>query len=472
MSMSSVSSLFSSAEISSIVGQLQKRIQAPITLEQNQIKADNTQISALGAVQGALSSLNGALSGLANPASLAKMEATTSASSVVTASASASAASGTYDLTNVQLAHKQEIYSGSYTSGSAAIGTGSGKLSFQFASGASAQITIPSSADTVNGVADAINAAGKGITASVVSTASGVKLVLEGKSTGSAQSFTMTGSGAAAGLSYNGSGGGTMSLGQAARNASFTLNGVPVSETANSGFALVKGLTVNLVASGSASITTQPSTSGLSGALSSFTNKLNNAVGVIAKETAYAAKSSASSKAASSKSSGSAKKNGPLLGNVQVQQLKQDLLSAISSAAGSGLSANALGFSISSGGTLSFDQATFSSVYGTDPTAADNLIKTIETKVDNIVNGAIGTGGSAAGSSSGTVASGFVGAAQADLKSSVSSLKNEIASQAEIGNEQISNLESQFSHAISATSGTSTTLAYLSILMGSSSSHN
>jgi len=466
---SPVSSLFSSAEVTSVVKQLESRIQAPIQLEKSQIKTDNAQISALGAVRGALSTLNGALSGLSNPASLATMAATTSASAVATASAKASAASGSYTLSNIQLARTQEIYSGSYASASAAIGSGSGTLTFHLGSGSSASISIPSSADTVSGVAGAINAANKGVSAAVVNTASGVKLVLQSAKSGSANSFTLSGTGAMAGLSYgSGSGSGTMTLGQAARNASFTVNGVPISESSNKGISLVAGLTVNLQSSGSATIAVNSSNSSLSSALSSFTNKLNSAVSAIAKQTAYVPpKSSASA------SSSSSAKSGPLLGNVQVQQLGQSLLSAISSAAGSGVSANALGFSISSSGKLSFSSATFDTAYAANPTAADNLIKSIESNVSNIVTGAIGTAGSATsfGSGSGTAASGFVGAAATDLKASVASLKNEIHMQTQIGNEQISNLRNEFSNAISQSNGTSTTLSYLSILNGSGSSH-
>lgn len=446
--------------MASIVGQLQARIKAPIALEQSQIKSDNVQISALGAVQGALSSLNGALSGLANPSSLASMQATTSASAVATASAKASAASGTYALSNIQLARSQAVYSGSFSSASAAVGSGSGALTFNFASGGSAKIAIPSSADTVSGVASAINAAAKGVSASVVNTATGVRLVLQGSNTGSAKSFTVSGSGAAAGLSY-GSSGGTMTLGQAARNASFTLNGVPINEASNSAIPLVSGLSIDLAASGSATISVNSSTSGLSGALSSFANKLNNAVGVIAKQTAFVA--------ASAKGSGSSSaKSGPLLGDVQIQQLKQDLMSVVSSAASGGLTANTLGFTISSSGKLSFSSAAFAATYATNPSAADSLIKTIETRIGGVVSGAIGTtGGSAQGGGSG----GFVGAATTDLQSTITSLQSQIATQTTIGNQQIANLEQEFTSAINQTSGASTTLTYLSILSGSGSSH-
>lgn len=462
-----VSSIFSSAEITSIVGQLKSRIDAPIQVEQAQIKTDNVQISALGAVQGALSSLNGALSGISDPASINAMKASTSSSGIASATASASAASGSYALTNVTLAKTQEIYSSTFASANAAIGAGSGTIAFKFGNGSSATINIPSSADTVSGVENAINAANKGVTASIVNTASGARLVLQSTEPGSSNAFTVTGTGAAASLSY-GSGSGTMSLGQAARDASFTVNGVPVTETSNSSISLVNGLTVSLKSSGSTTVSVSNSPSNLSSALSTFTNKLNNAISVITKQTAYASAKSSASAAGSSPSVTA----GPLLGNVQIQQLKQDLMSAVSSAAGSGFSANSLGLTISSAGTLSFSSSTFATAYKSNPTGVDNLIKTIETNVSNIVISAIGTAGSSttAGSGSGTAASGFVGAATTDVKTSVISLNNEIAQQTLIGNEQVTNLESEFTAAINTTSGSSNTLSYLTALIGSGSS--
>ncbi|WP_295529848.1 flagellar filament capping protein FliD [uncultured Thioclava sp.] len=466
MSNSISNSLFSSAQVNSIVSRLQSRIQAPMKLEQYEITTDKTQISALGQVRGALSSLNGALGDLTDPASLSAMKASTSASSVATATAADSAASGAYTLSNIQLAQSQEIYSASYASASAAVGAGSGTLTFQFGSGGSASVSIASSADTVSGVADAINAANTGVTATVVNTASGVRLALQGAEPGSGKSFSVSGSGAVAGLSY-GSGSATMSLGQSARNATFTLNGVPVSETSNDSVSLVKGLSVDLVASGSTKISVDKSHSSLSSALSSFTNKLNDAVDVIATQTAYQPGSSASAG-----STGKQAKSGPLLGNVQVQQLKQDLLSAISSAASGGLSSNALGFSISSSGALSFDTATFDTLYGSNPTGADSLIKSIETHVGSILTGAIGTSvdsGSASAAGLG-IGSGFIGAATSDLNTNISSLQDQIKTQTKIGNEQIANLEAQFTSAISRSNTASTTLSYLSLLNGSSSS--
>ncbi len=459
-----VSSLFSSSEIKAVVGQLQNQIAAPIKVEQAQIKSDTTQISALGAIRGALSSLNGTLSGIADPASINPMQATVGTSTVASAKAGASAAAGSYDLTGIKLAKPQEVYSKTYASASAKVGSGSGSLKFTFAGGATASISIPSSADTLSGVAAAINKAGKGVSASVVNTASGAQLVLKSTSSGSKQGFTVSGTGAESGLSYSASGG-TLTLAQAARNATFNLNGVPVSEATNNGITLTRGLSLSLKSSGSTSISVASSPKSLSSALSTFTNSLNKAVSEIARQTEYKPASASASASGSKKA-----KTGPLLGNVQVQQLKQTLLSAISSAYSSGIAAASLGFSISSGGSVKFSSSTFAAAYQKNPTAVNKLVASIETNLKGVVSGAIGTssGASSAGSASGTAASGFVGAAKTDLQGTNKSLNAQIKSQETLGNEQITNLENQFTNAINATSGSGSTLSYLSLLTGAS----
>lgn len=466
----SISSLFSSGEIKSIVTQLESRLQAPIAVEQSQIKTDQAQISALGKVQGALTSLNGALSAIADPSSINPMKATVSGSAA-TASAAASAPVGSYSLTNIKLAKNQEVYSGSYASPSATVGSGGpGAITFKFKNGSSATIAVPSSATTVQGVEKAINAAGKGVTAALVYTAKGVELSLQSTSPGSGDAFSVSGSGGVASLQYSsaGSSGSTFTLAQAARNASFNLNGQPITETGNSNLKVLSGLTVNLSASGSANVTVAQSGQSLSSALSSFATQFNSAIGVIAKETAYkAGKSSASA-------SGSATQAqvGPLLGDVQVSQLQQALLSGISSAAGSSLSANALGFTISSGGQLSFDSSTFNTAYASNPTGVDNLVQSIAKAVQNVVSGAIGsTGTTSSGSATSTSqasTTGFLQSATSDFQSTVKSLNQEIAQQQTLAAAQVSLLEQQFVSAEAATNGANSTLAYIGAVLGSS----
>lgn len=458
----SISSLFSSAEIKTVIGQAQQRIDAPITLEQSQIKTDEAQISALGKVKGAISSLNGALSTLMDPASVNPMVASVSNNNA-TAVVTSSAVAGSYNLSGIKLAKSQEIYSKTYASASAKLGSGSGGLTFSFASGKSATISLASSQDSLTSVASAVNQAKAGVTASVVQTASGAKLVFQGTSAGSGQAFTVSGSGAFSGVKYGSGSGATFTLAQSARNASFSVNGVPVTENSNTNIGLVTGVTLSLSASGSATVNVTQSAKSLSSTLSSFTSQLNTAISTISKEIAYTP-----AKTSSSASGSKAASVGPLLGNVQVQQLKQELIASIAGAAGSGISAGSLGFSISSSGKVSFSSTQFSSAYQKNPAAVDNLVKQIGTAVKAVVSGAIGSGpttSSNSGSGSGTLGSGFIGASTTDLNSTVSSLKSEIEQQMLLGNQQITNIENQFNAAISGTSGANSTLAYLGALL-------
>lgn len=473
--MSAVSSLFSSSEVKSIVSQLQARLDAPITVEQTQITFDKAEISALGKVKSSLSSLNGTLSALADPTSINPITATASNTNA-TVTATASASPGSYNLTGIKLARSQELYSGSFASASAKVGTGSGTLTFKFGGGTSATISVPSSGDTVSGVVKAINAADKGVTASVVNTASGVKMVLQSTSTGSAQSFMISGTGALSSLNY-GSGTTKLTLAQSARNAALSINGVPVTEAGNSSLALLSGLKVSLKASGSTTLSVTKASNSLGNTLSQFATQLNTAISTITQETKFTAGSSA--KASASKSSASKKSSAaPLLGSVQVQQLKQDLLGAISSAASGGIAAASLGFSISSAGKISFSSSKLTTAYAKNPTAVNNLVKSIETNVKSVVTNAIGTGlstkstsgSSTSGSSFASIGSGFISATTLDLQNSVNSLNKQIAQQSTLGNEQITNLENQFTAAIDNTGSANTSLSYLTALLGTKTS--
>lgn len=455
----SISSLFSSSEVSLLVSQLETRLDAPITVEQNEIKTDQAQISALGAVRGALTSLSGALSGIADPSSINAMNAAVS-NSDATASAAPSAASGSYSLSNIVLAKPQELLSVLFASGSAKLGTGSGALSFTFAGGGSAKVAIASGSANPNDVARAINGANIGIQASVITSASGAYLSLTGAETGADQAFGVSGTGSLAGLHYAaGSGSPTMSVGEAARNASFTLNGAAIVEPKNSGLAVMKGLTISLVASGSATIKVAASSQALSSVLSKFTSQFNNALSVLAKQTEYKA-------AATSSGSASGKATvGPLLGDVGVEQLSQDLLSTVAGAAEGGLAAASIGLSVGSAGSLTFSSAALASAYAKNPMAVNMLVQQIEQGVSAVVAGAVGgTNGTPGG------AGGFVGAETKDLQTSVTSIGQQVSAQQKLAAEQVADLEHAFTVVEAQFGSASTTLDYLGAILGAGSS--
>jgi flagellar hook-associated protein 2 len=261
-------------------------------------------------------------------------------------------------------------------------------------------------------------------------------------------------------------------LAQAARDASFDLNGEPITEPTNGSIKLLEGLTVNLVSSGSAAVTVAKSSQSLSSALSTLTTQFNNAVSLIAKQTEFKAAAKSSSSATSS---ASAKPQiGALLGNVQVEQLQQSLLSGISSAAGSGLSANAIGLTISSGGQLSFSSTVFGGAYAKNPAAVDNLVKGMVKVMQRVVGGAVGSAGTTPSGGNATTStttnSGFLQSASTSLKAAVTSLDQEISQQQQIESSQVLLLEQQFSAAEAATGSASTTLAYIGSLLSTSNS--
>jgi flagellar hook-associated protein 2 len=119
--------------------------------------------------------------------------ATSSNSSLVTAAASSSATPGVYSLQVNSLASAQEIASQGFDSTDSKITHGT----FQIQSGTAgaATITIDSSNDTLQGLADAINNSGAGVTASLVNDGSAnqpFRLLLTADNTGTSNGIQIT----------------------------------------------------------------------------------------------------------------------------------------------------------------------------------------------------------------------------------------------------------------------------------------
>jgi flagellar hook-associated protein 2 len=342
--MSGVTSLLSSSEITSLIQQASTAYQAPATAAQAQETPIQTQISALGQVQSALSGLQTALGGLADLQTLAQQSVTTSPSGTVSATATNAAAPGTYNFSDIQLAEAQSLVSAGFASAGSSLGAGS--ITIQTGSSSPVTVTIASGEDTLNGIADAINQANAGVQAAVVYNGSSYLLSLSAQNTGSAGAFTVSGSGGEAGFSYTPGGGSNgLSVEQPAANASFSLNGIPITSSSNTVTNAVPGLTLTLAGSGSATVTVTQDVSALDQAADGLVSALNNVLQTIDQNSTYSPSSGA----------------GPLLGNVGLQLLRNNLLNAISNPA-SGVVTNSpynslssIGFSINANGTVSLN---------------------------------------------------------------------------------------------------------------------
>ncbi|OYV38444.1 MAG: flagellar hook protein [Rhodospirillales bacterium 20-64-7] len=458
--MSTVASLGSS-QITSQLTQAQARLQAPITQLGTEITADKAVISAWGTISGAVSTLSQSLAGISDLSKINNISATSTTSTVATATAAIGAQTGTFSLSGVKLAKPQELYSALQSSAGAKLTGGAGSLSISLANGKSEKVSVGSGSLTLNGVAAAINQKAGGVKASVIGTSTGARLVLQGSAAGSSQAFSVAGTGALASFSYTpGSAGGTEVRAQTASNATLNINGVPVTSASNTLGSAVAGVSITLAGSGSTTISVASSPTQLSSAISSVATSLNSAISTIAKETAYVPASTAGSGSSTAKA-------GPLLGNYTATDLSNQLMTAVSGIAASGLSAAAIGLSVSSTGAVSFNSGTFGSAFAKNPTGVQALIGKLYASLDGISKAAIG---STSGSSTGTASTGSIGAATSSLQSQITSINSEVTQLTKQNNAQLNILVQQYSAAEAAATSAQISQAYLSIFTAAGSS--
>lgn len=175
----------SGIDIDSIVTALVNAEKAPKTLQLDRLeKATTSRFSALGTLKGSLSGLQTTIQSLSKASVFETRTASSSSSSVLTAKAASSADAGKYSVQVQQLASSSKVALQSVASTS---GTtfNSGKLTIS-AGSASIEVDVTASNNTLSGIRDSINAEGQsqGISATIVTDASGSRLVLSSNKTG------------------------------------------------------------------------------------------------------------------------------------------------------------------------------------------------------------------------------------------------------------------------------------------------
>ena len=461
--MSSISSYLNSSAISSEISTVEKRLEAPITVMNDQITSDKALISAWGSISGAMSSLSGALSGIENISTITNRAVASSETSVATATVGNTALAGTYNLTNVALAKGQELYSGLISSTGGTLSGGAGDMVISLKSGKNETISLGSGSLTLSDLATAINKQAGGVQASIVGTSEGSRLVLNSSGTGSGAAFSVSGTGALKQFSYSSANSSTSTdvQAQTATNATLTLNGVPITSATNTLGSAVAGATISLTGAGNTVLTVSSAPTGVSTNLGSIVSSLNSAISAISGETKFASKKSSGSSTTSSA--------GPLLGNYSASNLQSELMSAVSSLEASGLSASQVGLTISSSGKISFNNASFASVYAQNPSTVGNLVSKLYSSLKTIASGAIGAA-SASSSTSGTKFAGFISAQTESLNNSINAIETQVTQTSKQASATLQSLSSEYTIAEDKASSASITNAYLSIFLGNSSS--
>lgn len=277
------------------------------------------QLSALGTFQGAVAAFRGAVGGLATERVFQSSTVTSSAATTVTATAAGTVAPGSYSIDVTALAAAHSLASGPFASKTEPVDSGTagiGTLTFRFGTTtydpesdihgglapnpeqAVRTVAIDASNNSLQGIRDAVNKAGIGVNASIINDGSGFRLVFAAAATGAANSIevSVAESGGGAGdntdatglsrLAFN-SGATQMSQTQAAQNAALTINGLDISSPSNSLTDVVEGLSIDLVAEGSATISVAQDNSGATKAVDAFISAYNRLVETVQSLTRY-----------------------------------------------------------------------------------------------------------------------------------------------------------------------------------------
>ena len=232
------------------------------------------ELSAFGSYKGALSLFQSSLTQLNNLSTFSQRLASSSNEDVVDISAGSNAATANYDLSVTQLAKSHSLASGSYSSSSDVVGTGTVTIRFGSTDYTSpdpgpesynsftvnpekgiATIAIDSSNNTLEGLRDAINDADIGVSAAIVNDGSGYRLLLNSGSTGEENSIEISVDDSGDGndldntglsaLAFN-SGATNLSQTVVAQDAIFSINGLSISSSENTASNVIDGVDLTL----------------------------------------------------------------------------------------------------------------------------------------------------------------------------------------------------------------------------------
>ncbi len=284
--MASISSLGAGSGIftNDLVNQLVEAERAPTEQRLNRRESETqAKISAYGKIRGALEALRSPMEALSQSSSMSAFTASSSNESVAGVSIDSSAASrGSYNLDVTQLARAQSLASSTSFADrdTTQIGTGTMTLSV---GGNATDIVIDDTNNTLEGIAEAINGAKAGVSAGIVDTGNGYRLVMSSDESGTANEISISVADAAGGdtdmdgLSQFTFDGTTSNMEQtvAAKNAIMDINGIQVTRSSNTVEGVVDGVTFNLTETGTSTVKVAQDSDEVAGRVQAFVDKFN-----------------------------------------------------------------------------------------------------------------------------------------------------------------------------------------------------
>ncbi len=302
----------SGLDIESMITQLVAVERAPVTKLRTEASSLQTKLSTYGKLQSGMSALRDAAAALTRASTWGATTGTSSDAASVSATTSSTTLPGSYAIEVQRLASVQANATGVFASADALVGEGTLRIelgswagtSFTPKAGAAAvDITVGPPAQSLAQLRDTINASNSGVVASVLSDASGARLVLRSAATGQANGFRVAvtdadannsdGLGLSA-LAYDPSASIlTMAQALAAANASASLNGLPIGAEGNTLSNVLDGMTLTLgkVTTAPVLVEAKTDTASIRKALDTFVTAYNDLNKLLAEQTKYDAAS-------------------------------------------------------------------------------------------------------------------------------------------------------------------------------------
>lgn len=372
--MAGVTGIGSGLDIDSIVAGMVAAERAPKETQlANLEKKTTTQITAVGALKGAISDFQTALAALNKPELFQARSATSSKSDLVGVTATTAAGAGSYQLEVKSLASSSKVALAAipntaeaparFTSGTFEVSLGVPGIPPAPNTKESFSVTIDENNNTLAGVRDAINTAGKdmGVSATIVTDEYGSRLVLSSSKTGAGRDITVTATGAdepgligLSALNFTG----TSGTGKDARvltsaqSAELYVDGLKVISETNKVDGAIEGITLDLkaktVANEPLTIAVAEDKAGVKKQIQSFVDSYNKLIGVINAQTKV-----------TSVGEGKAPVTGALVGDATARTLLNTIRNELVNVQGDGAlrALTDIGITTQKDGTLAIDSA-------------------------------------------------------------------------------------------------------------------
>lgn len=351
----------SGLDVASIVQQLVSAERAPADgrLDRSSRRV-TAEVSAVGMLRGAFSALKTALTTVTSRESATARLATVAADSGFSASAGITAAVGIAQVEVRALAVAHKLSSLAYLNSSTAVGTGTLAIT---AGDTSISLTLDSTNNSLTAVRDAINtaAAGKGVSASIITADDGAHLVLTALDTGTSKAIKITqsgGDGGLATLAFDPPAASSMTQASLAADAVVRVDGLERTSASNVIGDLVTGVTLTLTKA-APGVTRELKVASDSvaqrNAVKSFVTAYNASITAIGTVTSYNTTTQVAA---------------ALAGDSMVRGLSSQLRGQVSAQV---TDLKAAGITINKDGTLKMDDGAFDAAIQKDPALSDRL---------------------------------------------------------------------------------------------------